>query len=116
MYSYNHQVKQYKSKGESTMKIAIHNLDENRVQYTSETFDTLKESQLAVKQIKQNILELLETKTRAEVRIPNGIIHLQGLSSTGNWITLTSTIGRFKHHLDSDIWNDYRLASNELYR
>lgn len=98
------------------MKIYTKELEEDSIQFTSERFSTHKECKKAVKNMKENIMQVFKAPSRDEIKIPNGLIKLQGLTQNGDWINLSNVIGKFNSHLESNIWVEYRVQSDKLIR
>lgn len=98
------------------MKVFTKELEQNSVQFTSDTFLENKECKQAVKNIKENIMQVFKAHSRNEIKIPNGLIKLQGRTQNGDWINLSNVIGKFNSHLESNIWIEYRVQSDKLIR
>ena len=89
-------------------------LNKNVLTYTiyTKNFKTISECKSLVKDIKNNIAGVYGYE-RTQIRIPNGLIILQGYhSGTNQYINLTNVIGDFNKYLKNNDYSNFRLTSN----
>lgn len=84
--------------------------------YTSNPLNSMGEIKAETKKVKSEIANQIG-KDREEVRIPNGLIELQGFSVDGEcWIKLTKVIGKFNHYFQSEYCSSFRISCHVALR
>ena len=89
-------------------------LNKNVLTYTiyTKNFKTISECKSLVKDIKNNIAGVYGYE-RSKIRIPNGLITLQGChAGSDQYINLCNVIGDFSKYLKNNDYSNFRLVTN----